>query len=160
MTDAVYSANLGGLAGADARCQAHAERKAPRHLQGMAERLEHLGLGPTHALHRPLRARQRDANRRELGGADVGHPAEPDRRDGDGRRSSGRASSSTGAAVPVWTATDSTGTRAAGDCAAWSTDAEDAGAVWLGNSRSTTDVWSLWCEGDCTFLAPLFCFEQ
>jgi hypothetical protein len=173
VTSRVYSANLGGLSGADAKCQAHAEAAG---LPGVykawlsdsttfaADRFTHAEVPYT-----LIDGTRVAADWSTLTSGSILHAINLSdaRGEGPGARINPCLGGECCAAV-VWTGTDPSGSwdpDAFGlqvhDCNGWTTTAVDGSRLWLGNwSSDFLGGWTESCLGDCTFLAPLYCFEQ
>jgi len=163
LTSVSYAADLGGLAGADAKCQALATSAG---LPGVfkawlsdattaaRDRLTHATV-PYQRVDGMVVARdwseltsgvmlENPIFVTETGG---GPPAQP------------RAN----CYPTTWTDTDPYGgIENGGDCQGWTSTADAGAGTWLGASGSTYPTWSAGCfdNGACAFTAPLYCLEQ
>jgi hypothetical protein len=163
LTSVSYSAALGGLAGADAHCQALA---AAAGLPGVfkawlsdantaaRDRLTHADV-PYQLVDGTVVA----SNWKQLAsGLMLTNPISVTETGGGAPAQPGAVCYPT-----VWTNTDPYGgIQGAGDCTAW-TNTSDAGqGTLLGASGSTDPTWTAGCfdNGACSFVAPLYCLEQ
>jgi hypothetical protein len=156
VTSVAYGPNLGGLAGADAKCQTLAKVAG---LPGIykawlsdgtasaAQRLTHATVpyllvdGAVVATSwAGLSGNLKVAINRTEKGTVLPPPQDPFD------------------ACRVWTNTKVGGAKYydGSDCGSWSSD---IGSAILGNYASTVN-WTVTCSGPCTFLAHLYCFEQ
>ncbi len=168
VTSHVYSANLGGLSGADATCQAHAETAGlpgvykawlSDSMTSAADRLSHATV-PYSLVDGTLIANDWSAltsghlvhsiDLSETRGPAPGVRINPD-------------------PATVWTGTDPSGLwenkfgeHMLGDCNGWTTtgDGSVLFGFWGSEDDGGSSLWTACWIGDCTYLAPLYCLEQ
>jgi hypothetical protein len=164
VTSALYNGNLGGLAGADAKCQALADAAA---LGGnyKAWLSDSTGSPSTRFTQSTVPYVLVDGSQvadnwadlvdgsldhaislTETGGASTGDTIPPG------------ANFFCGPTGTPWTATSASGAANGSSCSNWSSTS--GGSSW-GQASSTSGSWSSYCGGgSCAWLAPLFCFQQ
>ena len=167
LTSATYDGNLGGVAGADAECQALADAAG---LSGifLAWLSDDLGSSPSTTFIRSEEPYVRvddvkvAANWADLTDGTILHPIEADEQGGRPR------SAGPGAIIEVWTGTDGDGTlRSAGQtCNDWFSTSDVLRGLRGNSTRSHEGnpgdpVWTVWSASPgCNLPFRLFCFEN
>ncbi|HEX8795334.1 MAG TPA: hypothetical protein VF765_30505 [Polyangiaceae bacterium] len=166
VTSAVYAGNLGGLAGADSKCQTLA---SAAHLSGTymawlsdatstaASRLTH-STGPYVLVDGTVVA----SDWTQLASGVLNSAI--DKTEQNGSAAAGTASSQACFGVAcAWTDTNADGTLAQGSysCKDWTSQSSNDNAV-LGETSSTSNYWSSFAtsSGICDLTAPLYCVQQ
>ncbi len=152
VTSATYDGVLGGIAGADQRCQMHADAA---------------GLGGTFRAwlsdtqgNGPLTTFAQSAEPYELVGGDEIAANWADLIDGSIATPINRDETGTpvGDVTPVaWTGTQASGMPGSPCCDDWSSTASGA---WHGSTMAIDAMWSFQSGLGCTSVARLYCFEQ
>jgi hypothetical protein len=163
VTSEAFTSDLGGLAGADAKCQTLADRAG---LGGtyMAWLSDDVSSPSSRFVHATVRYVRVDgvAIASDWNDLTDGTLAAPLDLTELGEPPSGGTECSGGAA---WSDTLQSGINWSGydyaNCEGWTTSTSKAGvAAFLGQIGATNWWWSIWCETDCSGTAPLYCFEQ
>jgi cysteine-rich repeat protein len=161
VTSESYTGDLGGLEGADAKCQARAEEAG---LVGVYKAwLSVPGEGPSTRFttwNRPYRLVDGTIiadNWADLTDGSLDAPI--DRTELSSPAPTGNTNCGGGDQPTVWTSTDWDGTPGNVDaCAGWTT--EDGSGAW-GRAGATNIFWTNWCSlGPCSWISTLYCFQQ
>ncbi len=158
VTSSLYSANLGGIAGADAKCQVAANNAGlagtfrawlSTDLDAARDHLTH-ATAPYTLVNGTVVA----TSWTQLTSGTLMHPI--DRTELGGAAVTGTSTSCTGAAV--WTGTDVSGNHYTSyNCSAWTLT---SGSVVVGLATSATTGWTASCTGMCSGTAALYCLAQ
>lgn len=164
VSSAQFTGNMGGLAGADAECQALADAAG---LPGTY--MAWLGDGSQSPSTRFTPSNESYIlpdgtvvanNWADLTNGDLAHPI--DMTELMGPTPIGTTSCGGGGFPTVWSNVGQSGANAGiGHCNGW-TDAGGTQAGW-GNTSYSTSWWTTWCSGGgavCGWLSPIYCFEQ
>ncbi len=162
VSSATYDGNLGGLAGADAKCQALADAAA---LPGTykAWLSDSTGSPSTRFTQSTVPYVLVDGtvvanDWADLVDGTLAHAI--DKTELGGAPPVGNTSCAGGGYATVWSATSQSGTLASASltCSNWT--ATTGGAYW-GVATQTNSFWSAWCTGGiCSWVSPLYCFQQ
>lgn len=150
VTSTSYSGILGGISGADAKCQARADAEA---LGGSWKAI--LSIGGQHAINRIVisgEVRNLNNNKVADNSADFW----------DGTLDSAVGYDETGAptSVSVWTSTDELGSASANNCSNWTSDDGGGYSGDSGLSQSTSSTWLSNTDLDCgSGNARLYCIN-
>ena len=165
-TSTTYDGNLGGLIGADAKCQARAVAAG---LPGTykAWLSDSVASPSTRFAKATVAYRLVDGTliADNYAGLTSGTLSAPINKTESGTAAPTSTFCGTGK-ITVWTSTASTGLpqlTATNTCNNWTDSASTGGAQW-GDGAVTTSSWSMFCSGGTcagpTFVAALFCFQQ
>lgn len=158
VTSSLFTANLGGIAGADVKCQASAVSGG---LSGtfrawISDEGTSATAGLTHASipYALVTGTVVAANWSALASGSLAHAIDRNELGGAPPATTGCGSTS------VFTGTDTTGASSVGHtCSGWTT-AVAAGLAGLGDATGATYRWTNSCTGACSGLASLYCLEQ
>lgn len=150
VTSTTMNGNLGGLAGADAKCQTAANAAglggtfiAYVSVENVIDARDRLtGTGPWHLVTGPLAV-----TKAQVTNAPISHAID---RDESGALVTGGQ---------VWTATGSAGRFLDDDCAGWTVGSVARHAA-VGNPQATSNLWVAANPDDCNIANRLYCFEQ
>ena len=162
VTSVAYDGNLGGLTGADARCQARADAAG---LGGtwMAWISTTAGSPSTRftrssAPYVRIDGATLATNWADLTDGTLATTLTVSETGGAGALANTFCGGATPGQQVVWSATQANGTFASSVCADFTSTS--GGAMW-GNRTNTDSYWSSWCSGGtCSWVAPIYCFEQ
>jgi hypothetical protein len=166
VTSQIYTGALGGLSGADAKCQALAGAAA---LPGTfkAWLSDPTGSPSTRFTHSTTPYVLVDGtvianDWAQLTSGAILHAIDKSELNGTpGHDTSMGACNIPASATIIWTSTKKDGTDVPGtDCSGWTSAVMNAPSEW-GRDDATDYGWSQWCSsGSCAWSAPLMCFEQ
>ncbi|MET0427913.1 MAG: hypothetical protein ABW026_05375, partial [Microvirga sp.] len=162
VTSQMYSGNLGGLAGADAKCQA---RAVAGMLPGtyLAWLSDSTGNPASRMTKSAVAYVRPDGTKIANNWADLtdgGLIATVDMTELKGPTPVGTTNCAGGGFKTVWTNTTPAGIQSSAfnSCSNWSSEA--GGSAW-GKADDATAAWTQWCSGGiCSWLSPIYCVQQ
>jgi len=158
----MYNGNMGGLLGADAKCQALA---VAANLPGtyMAWLSDNTGSPSTRMVKSAVPYVRPNGTKIANNWADLTDGnllANLDMNENMGTTPLGNTSCAGGGFKTVWSNTTPSGTlgNANSSCSNWGST--NGGSAW-GRSDQTTNIWTQWCSGGlCSWVSPIYCVQQ